>query len=259
MGGATARYDHPIVVTERRGHVLIISMSRPAKRNAIDPIMSAQLSAAFDTLEDDPDLWAGVLTGTREVFSAGNDLIAGSGPPTERGGAYGLITRDRTTPLIAAVEGFALGGGFELVLACDLVVASETARFGLPEVTRGVIALYGGLFRTARALPLNIARELVLTGDPLDAARAHNLGLVNHVTPAGEALPRAAALAERICANAPSAVRHTLGVVNAMAATSDPLGWAQTSAAKESVWASPDMQEGIEAFRERRAPRWTGL
>jgi enoyl-CoA hydratase/carnithine racemase len=258
MVQGTAIDEPPVVETERRGHVLIISMARPAKRNAINPAMSAQLSAAFDTLEDDPDIWAGVLTGSPEVFSSGNDLLAGSGPPSVRGGAYGLITRERTKPLVAAVEGFALGGGFELVLACDLVVAAETASFGLPEVTRGVIALYGGLFRTAGALPLNIARELVLTGDTLDAARAHVLGLVNHLTPTGQARARAVALAERICANAPTAVRHALDVVNATAATGDPLGWAQTRAAKESVWASEDMQEGIQAFRERRAPRWTG-
>jgi len=259
MGRAGAMGPQASVVTGRRGHVFVISMARPAKRNAIDHVMSTQLSAAFDTLDDDPDLRAGVLTGTPEVFSAGNDLIAGSGPPSERGGAYGLITRTRMTPLIAAVEGFALGGGFELALACDLVVASETARFGLPEVTGGVIAVYGGLFRSARALPLNVARELALTGEPLDAIRAHTLGLVNHVTPAGQALHRAVELAERISANAPVAVRQTLGVVNAMAAASDALGWSQTNAAKESVWASQDMQEGILAFRDRRAPRWSGL
>jgi enoyl-CoA hydratase/carnithine racemase len=247
-----------VVLTERRGHVLIISMNRPAKRNAVDPAMSGQLSAAFDLLDDDPDLWAGVLTGTPEMFSAGNDLVAGSGSPSVRGGPYGLITRERNTPLIAAVEGFALGGGFELVLACDLVVAGASARFALPEVTRGVLPLYGGLFRTTRVLPLNIARELALTGEPLDAARAQRLGLVNHVTTDGQALVGALALAERICANAPTAVRHALAVINAVAATDDPMGWAQTSAAKQSVWASDDMQEGLRAFRERRSPRWSG-
>ena len=258
MSGVPAEDAPPVVVTERRGHVLIISMHRPAKRNAIDPAMSAHLSAAFDHLEDDPDLWAGVLTGTAAVFSAGNDLLAGSGPPSARGGAYGLITRERATPLIAAVEGLALGGGFELVLSCDLVVAGETAQFVLPEVKRGVIPIYGGLFRTARALPLNIAREMALTGEPLDAARARDLGLVNHVTPDGQALPRAVELAEHICANAPTAVRRALDVINTLAATTDPLGWAQTDAAKQSVWATDDMQEGIQAFRERRSPQWTG-
>jgi enoyl-CoA hydratase len=258
MLGGPASGERSVVKIERQGRVLIISMFRPAKRNAIDPAMSAQLSSAFDTLEDDPDVWAGVLTGTPDVFSAGNDVVAGSGPPSTRGGAYGLITRARRKPLIAAVEGFALGGGFELVLACDLVVAGDTARFGLPEVTRGVIALYGGLFRTSRVLPLNIARELALTGDPLDAARAQVLGLVNHLTPAGQALSRAVDLAERICANARLAVGNTLGVLNAMSASSDALGWEQTSAAKESVWASEDMLEGIQAFQESRPPQWTG-
>lgn len=246
-----------MVVTERRGHVLVVAMDRPAKRNAIDATMTNALGEAFDLLDDDPDLWAGVLTGTSDIFSAGNDLKTGSGDPHPRGGPYGLITRRRTTPLIAAVEGAALGGGFELVLACDLVVASRTASFALPEVSRGVVPLYGGLFRTTRALPVNLAREMVLTGDRLSAERAHVLGLVNHLTDPGEALPRAVALAERICANAPVAVRHSLAAVNDAYAAEDEDGWSRTSSAKTAVWSSDDMREGIEAFRERRPPRWT--
>jgi enoyl-CoA hydratase/carnithine racemase len=247
-----------MVVTERLGNVLVVSMRREAKRNAIDAEMSAALSKAFDTLEDDPHLRVGVLTGTEQVFSAGNDLRTGSGEPSARGGPYGLITRARRKPLIAAVEGYALGGGFELVLACDLVVASQSARFALPEVIRGVIALHGGLFRSARTLPLNIARELMLTGDALGADRAHALGFVNRVTADGGALAGALALAERIAANAPIAVQHTLSVVNALARGDDEYGWAQTAAAKRSVWSSKDMEEGISAFREHRAPQWSG-
>ena len=233
-------------------------MQREEKRNAIDAEMSALLTSAFDTLEDDPDLWVGILTGTPQVFSAGNDLKSGSGEPSERGGTYGLITRQRRKPLIAAVEGYAYGGGFEMVLACDLVVASQTALFGLPEVSRGVIPIYGGLFRSARSLPLNIAREMMLTGEPLTADRAHAVGFVNHLTPSGGALERAITLANSVCTNSPLAVRHALGVVNTTTAVSDPIGWSETRKAKEAVWSSDDLQEGIEAFRDRRRPEWTG-
>ena len=247
-----------VLVTERRDHILVISMRREAKRNAIDAEMSAALAAAFDELEDDPDLWVGVLTGTPSVFSAGNDLAAGSGEPSPRGGTYGLITRSRTKPLICAVEGYALGGGFEMVLACDVVVASETARFGLPEVSRGVIALYGGLFRSLRRLPSNVAREMVLTGEPLTGERGVLVGLVNHLTPPGGALDRALELGEKICANAPAAVQHSLRVLNAMDGLDDEAGWAATQNARDAVWSSADMREGISAFRERRQPRWSG-
>jgi enoyl-CoA hydratase/carnithine racemase len=243
---------------ERRGHLLIVAMDRPHKRNAVNAVMAAALDAAFDRLDDDPHIWVGILTGSSDVFSAGNDLVSGSGSPTARGGQYGLITRDRRKPLIAAVEGFALGGGLEMVLACDLVVAGETAQFGLPEVTRGVIPLYGGLFRLARALPLNVAREMVLTGESIGAARAYDLGLVNHVAASGHALDRALVLAERLCRNAPSAVGHALQAFNSLVGNDDETGWAKTAAAKEAVWASADMQEGIRAFRDRRSPRWTG-
>lgn len=136
-----------LVARRREGHVLIVSLQRPAKRNAIDRAMADALGAALDELEDDDDLWAGVLTGTTDVFSAGSDLTAGGDYVTERGGEYGIIRRARRTPLIAAVEGPALGGGLEIVLACDLVVASTNARFGLPEVSIGVVPTCAGLFR----------------------------------------------------------------------------------------------------------------
>ena len=186
----------------RHGRVLVVTLRREEKRNAIDEETALGIDGALNELEDDDDLWVGVITGGTQVFSAGTDLRVGSGSGTERGGPYGIIRRRRSKPLIAAVEGFALGGGMEIVLACDLVVASSTATFGLPEVRRGLLALYGGVFRSARALPLNVAKEIVLTGDPIDAARAERHGLVNVVTEPGGALAGALALAERICANA---------------------------------------------------------
>src|SRR4051794_14293515 len=166
-------------------------MDRPGKRNAVDAAMTAQLSAALDLLEDDDELWVGVLTGTGGAFSAGTDLIAGAGEPTPRGGPYGVVRRVRAKPLIAAVEGLALGGGMEMVLACDLVVAGRGATFGLPEVARGLVATCGGLFRGPRALPRNVARELLYTGERLGAERAERPRLV-HGVPRGGGGPRGA-------------------------------------------------------------------
>ncbi|MFD0331461.1 enoyl-CoA hydratase-related protein [Streptacidiphilus monticola] len=192
-----------LVQTRRHGRVLEVRICREERRNAVDRRVADGLDAAFNLLEDDPKLWVGVLTGTGRVFSAGSDLTAGGDYVTERGGAYGLVRRQRRKPLIAAVEGAALGGGLELVLACDLVVASTSARFGLPEVKLGLVARCGGLFRGPRALPVNLAREMVLTGDPIDAQRAHAHGLVNRLTAPGHALPTALELADRICDNSP--------------------------------------------------------
>lgn len=246
------------VTTERRGRVLVVRMDRAAKRNAVDAEMTAGLDAAFDLLDDDPELWAGVLTGTAEVFSAGTDLARGAGEPTPRGGEYGLARRRRTTPLVAAVEGAALGGGLELVLACDLVVAARGARLGLPEVRLGLVANCGGLFRGPRQLPVNVARELLLTGEPLLAERAWALGLVNELTEPGAALEAAVALAERVCGNAPPAVRATLRALAAVVEQQDALGWSATREAWDAAIASQDGREGVRAFLERRPPRWSG-
>ena len=163
----------------------------------------------------------------------------------------------RTTPLIAAVQGPALGGGFEIVLSCDLVVAARSATFGLPEVARGVVATTGGLFRAPRALPPMVAAELLLTGDPLDADRAATLGLVNRVVDDGQALAVALELAERISTNSPAALRATLAAMHSIAGQDDQLGWEATAAARAAVLASPDAAEGKSAFLERRPPRWS--
>lgn len=246
------------VTTERRGRVLLVRMERPAKRNAIDAEMTAGLDAALNELDDDPQLWAGVLAGTPVAFSAGTDLAAGAGPPTARGGNYGVVRRARRTPLIAAVEGLAFGGGFELVLACDLVVAARTARFALPETARGLVANCGALFRAPRALPRNIATEMLLTGLPLDADRAWSLGLVNRLVEAGEAETAALELAELICTNAPVAQTASLLAVAEVDAGADAAGWAATATAHAAIAASADAKEGVDAFREKRAPLWMG-
>jgi enoyl-CoA hydratase/carnithine racemase len=238
--------------------VLLIRLDRDAKRNAMDREMTLGLDAAMNRLEDETELWAGVLTGNGRAFSAGSDLADPDRNHTERGGPYGLIRRDRRKPLIAAVDGLAYGGGFEMVLACDMVVASRRARFALPEVKRGLLALYGGIFRAARALPPNLAREMALTGEPIDAERAAALGLVNRLCDDGTALEQALALAERICANSPVAVRESLRVLNQSIAAADQLAWQLSEEAARNVRASADSQEGIAAFLEKRPPRWSG-
>lgn len=234
----------------------MVRMDRASKHNAVDAAMTDQLDAALNQLEDDADVWAAVLTGTATVFSAGTDLVAGPGRPTARGGEYGQARRHRTKPLIAAVEGAALGGGLEMVLACDLVVASRLAQLGLPEVGLGLVANCGGLFRGPRALPLNVARELLLTGESLDAERAWSLGLVNVLTEPGAALDEAVALAGRICRRSPTAVRATLRALDDLLAPDDEQGWSATEVAWSSSSASPDSAEGVKAFLERREPAW---
>ena len=246
------------VSTERRGRVLVIRMNRPGKRNAVDAAMTAGLDHALDLLDDDPGLWCGVLAGDRQAFCAGTDLARGAGTPTERGGGYGVVRRDRRTPLVAAVEGVAYGGGFEIVLACDMVVAGRAARFALPEVARGVIANCGALFRGPRALPLNVAKQMLLTGQPLDAERAWSLGLVNELVDPGRAEEAALALAGQVCANAPVAVAASLRALESVVSEPDERGWAATARATEAVAASADREEGVAAFLEKRTPRWSG-
>jgi enoyl-CoA hydratase len=247
----------PCVHYERRGHVLVIRMEREAKRNAIDKAMTHGIDEALNLLDDDDELWAGVITGTTTVFSAGTDLKDGSGR-TERGGEYGIIRRRRAKPLIAAVEGPAFGGGFEIALACDLVVAARTARFALPESRRGVVASSGALFRVMRALPLNVARELLITGAVLDPERGYQIGFVNRVTDPGQALTVALELAEDVCASSPVSVAASLTALAAQHEADDAAGWELTAEAVERVKASGDIKEGVSAFFEKRQPRWTG-
>jgi enoyl-CoA hydratase len=248
------------VETAREGRVLVVTISREEKRNAINEELADGISAALDELDDDPELWVGVLTGTPRVFSAGSDISAGRGASaaTERGGEYGLIRRQRVKPLIAAVEGPALGGGFEIVLACDLVVASRTASFGLPEVKRGLVPTCAGLFRAPRALPLNVVKEMLLTGDSLSPERAYSLGLVNIVTEPGEAVSAALTLAERMCRVGPVGARASLHALECTIAERDELGWDATREAMAAIAGSDDVHEGVLAFFEKREPRWTG-
>lgn len=257
---STVQYadDPERLVTDVVGHTLVMTMVRHAKRNAIDGQMTAAIDAAMNRLDDDDDLWVGILTGGPDMFCAGTDMAATSGTPTERGGVYGIVGRRRQKPLIAAVEGIAFGGGFEVVMACDMVVAASSARFALPEVKRGLVASSGALFRASRVLPLNVAKHLLATGTELSPDQAHRLGFVNTLCDAGNALSTAVRLAEEISANSPVAVQLSLQAVDEIVAANDGEAWAITQDYRRRVGESEDAQEGVAAFFEKRAPVWKG-
>jgi len=247
----------------QEGRVAVLTINRPEARNAVNGDVARGMEEAIDRLEGDDDTWIGVVAGEGPVFSAGADLKAiASGQAadlqTKRGGFGGITARERTKPLIAAVDGPALAGGCEIVLSCDLVVASTNARFGIPEVKRSLVAAAGGLFRLPRAVPRNVAMELALTGDPIDAERAHAFGLVNELVEPGKALEAALALAERINANAPVAVRQSRRVVVEGMLADDDTAWKVTGDAMAKAMSTEDFAEGPRAFIEKRPPEWKG-
>ncbi|MBM9464079.1 enoyl-CoA hydratase/isomerase family protein [Aeromicrobium sp. YIM 150415] len=235
----------------------MVTLDRPEKRNAINEEMTCALDAIFNRAERDDAVRAYVLAARGDVFCAGTDLITGAGPHTSAGGQYGLVRRARTKPLIVAVDGPALGGGFELVLSADMVVASRRAWFALPETTRGRVPAAGGLHRAPDRLPRNLAIEMMLTNARLGADRARAVGLVNRLAAPGEALSMAMELAMETCRSSPEAVTHVLGGVRVIDEVTEATGWAVTSAAKLAMLDSPDHAEGDAAFIEHRLPAWT--
>jgi len=248
---------------ETRGRVAVLKINRPDKKNAVNGDVARGMEAAIDKLEEDPEVWLGVLTAEGNVFSAGADLKAinegkAGELATERGGFAGITSRQRTKPIIAAVDGPALAGGTEIVLSCDLVVASTAARFGIPEVKRSLVAAAGGLFRLPRLLPRNIALEMGLTGDPLSAERAYHFGLVNELCEPGQALDTALALAGRVAANAPLAVRRTLRLMLELPGADDETAFRESGKAMMGLADSEDFWEGPKAFLEKREPEWKG-
>ena len=257
----------PSVRVDREGHVLVVTLDRPHARNAVDVDLATRLADAMDVAESDPEIRCVVLTGAGDkAFCAGADLKAiGRGerpmaPGREHYGFGGFVNHPISTPVVAAVNGFALGGGSELVLACDLAVAAESASFGLPEVKRGLVAAAGGVFRLPTQLPPKVAMQLVLTGEPMSAADALRWGLVNEVVPDAELLDAALRLAGKVAAAAPLAVqaskRIALGKVDGRIVSEDA-AWAQNDAEMAVLGGSHDIAEGVMAFLEKRPPVWT--
>jgi enoyl-CoA hydratase len=259
--GTAPTGDTSTVHTEDRDGVFVITIDRPKARNAIDGATARALAAALDHLDASDNLAVGILTGAGGTFSAGMDLkafMSGDTPVVPGRGFAGLTRARIRTPLIAAVEGWAVGGGTEMALACDLIVAARDANFGLFEVTHGLVPPEGGIVRLPERIPRNVALELLLTGDPLPAVRAEQLGLVNHLTAPGEALDRAVELATRIARNAPLAVAAIKRAVNERTAFDDQEAFPQQDRIVAPVLVSQDAKEGARAFAEKRPPQWQG-
>jgi len=247
------------VLIEPIGRVLLVTLNRPHVRNAVDRATSLKVADAMDRLDDDPDLAVGVLTGAGGNFCSGMDLKAflrGERPEARGRGFAGLTEAAPRKPLIAAVEGWALAGGCELALACDLIVAARDATFGLPEVTRGLIAGSGGLLRLPQRVPRQIALEHALTGEPMPAIEAERWGMVNRLTEPGRTVEAALALAQQIAANAPFAVEVTKRLIDESPSWPRTERWVLQRAALEAVIATGDPEEGARAFAEHRPPKW---
>ncbi|WP_433332612.1 crotonase/enoyl-CoA hydratase family protein [Spirillospora sp. CA-294931] len=249
------------VLTEEDGAVLIVTINRPEAKNAVNGAVAQGLAAAMDELDNRRDLSIGILTGAGGTFCAGMDLkgfLTGDNPIVEGRGFAGLTERPAAKPLIAAVEGYALAGGCEVALSCDMVVASTAAQFGLPEPKRGLVAGAGGLLRLPRRIPFHVAMEIALTGDKYPAARMAELGLVNRLAEPGQALAAAKELALKVAENAPLALAATKKVIVESADWSAEEMWKKQQEIILPVFGSKDAMEGPAAFAEKRKPVWKG-
>jgi enoyl-CoA hydratase len=253
--------DEPAVLSERHERVLLITINRPDQRNAVNAAVANGMAAALDELDADPELTLGIITGAGKGFCAGMDLkafVAGEVPYAGDRGFAGITRRSAEKPLIAAVEGFAVAGGLEVALACDLLVAAKGAKLGIPEAKRSLVAAGGALLRLPRVLPRNLAMELALTGDPITAERGHELGLVNRLAEPGEAVAAALELAGEITVNGPLALTASKKVLNESVDWSDAEFWDRQGEIVGPVMGSEDAREGATAFAEKRPPVWKG-
>ena len=253
--------DQPAVLTERRERILLITINRPDQRNAVNAAVAQGIASALDELDRDADLSLGVLTGAGRGFSAGMDLkafVAGESAWAGDRGFAGITQRAAQKPLLAAIEGFAMAGGLEIALACDLIVAARGARLGIPEVKRSLVAAGGALLRLPQTMPRNLAMELALTGDPIDAERGYELGLVNRLAEPGQALATALELAEAIAANGPLALAATKRILEESVDWPQSEFFARQGEIAGPVMGSEDAKEGAKAFAEKRAPVWKG-
>jgi enoyl-CoA hydratase len=249
------------VLTERRGNVLVITLNRPDARNAVNEAVAEGIGKALEAFDADAELSVAVMTGAGKGFCSGMDLkafVAGEHPWYGDRGFAGIVQRPPSKPIIAAVEGFAVAGGCEIALACDMIVAARGARFGVPEVKRSLVAAGGALLRLPRRLPPGVAMEMALTGDPIDAERAHAFGLVNALAEPGGALDAALKLAGRIAANGPLALAATKRILVESADWTDAEFWDRQGEISGPVFASEDAREGAVAFAEKREPAWKG-
>jgi enoyl-CoA hydratase len=249
------------VIVEQVDRVLVISINRPQARNAINRDVTEGIAAAVDELDERADLTLGIITGTGGTFCAGMDLkafLAGEDVTLPGRGIAGIVQRPPRKPMIAAVEGWALAAGFEIALTCDLIVAAQDARFGVPEVKRGLVAAAGGLLRLPRRIPRAIAMQLALTGEPISAVDAHRFGLVNELTATGGAVDGALDLARRITPNGPLAVQITKQILDKATDWTVAEGFDEQEPLVDQILASADAREGSSAFAEKRPPLWTG-
>jgi enoyl-CoA hydratase len=253
--------DEQALLTERRVGVLLITINRPDQRNAVNMAVATGIAAALDELDEDLELQAAVLTGAGKGFSAGMDLkafVTGERPWADDRGFAGIVQKPPAKPIVAAVEGFAVAGGLEIALACDMIVASKGAKLGIPEVKRSLVAAGGALLRLPRALPRPIAMELALTGDPITAERAYELGLVNRLAEPGTAVDVALELANAVTPNGPLALTATKRILTEVNDWSDEEFWQKQGEIAGPAIASEDAREGAKAFAEKRPPVWQG-
>ena len=253
--------EEATVLTDEADGVLVITINRPQAKNAVNRAVAEGIAAALERLDSDDALRVGILTGAGGTFCAGMDLkafVSGEFPQIEGRGFGGMTERSAEKPLIAAVEGYALAGGCELAIACDLIIAADNAKFGIPEVKRGLVAAAGGLVRLPSQIPYRVAMELALTGDHYDAKRMYEVGLINEIVPEGQALEGAKKLAARIACNGPLATAATKKIMQEYKTWPHDEIWQRQQAIMDPVFSSEDAIEGATAFAEKRSPVWKG-